>query len=108
MPQSLGLVESLLSIAGLNWRVPDLSTVCRLQMALRLQLPYGARLVDSTRIKFSGEVESTRGRVLAAVAQGAPGIDAHKLEIRAIEVTDHSVGDAPKLTELLWQILLRR
>lgn len=31
-------------------------------------------------------------------------IDAHTLEIRAIEVTDNSVGDAPTLPELLSQI----
>lgn len=33
-----------------------------------------------------------------------PGIDAQTLEIRAIEVTDNSVGDAPMLPELLGQI----
>jgi len=27
--QSLGMVESLLSLAGLVWKVPDFSTVCR-------------------------------------------------------------------------------
>jgi hypothetical protein len=32
------------------------------------------------------------------------GIDANTLEIRAIEVTDNSVGDAPMLPELLGQI----
>ena len=32
------------------------------------------------------------------------GIDAQTLEIRAIEVTDNSVGDAPMLPELLGQI----
>ncbi len=32
------------------------------------------------------------------------GIDAQTLEIRAIEVTDNSVGDAPMLPELLSQI----
>lgn len=34
------------------------------------------------------------------------GIDAQTLEIRAIEVTDNSVGDAPMLPELLSQIPL--
>jgi hypothetical protein len=29
-------------------------------------------------------------------------IDAETLEIRAIEVTDNGVGDAPMLPELLW------
>jgi len=32
------------------------------------------------------------------------GIEASTLEIRAIEVTDNSVGDAPMLSELLGQI----
>ncbi len=56
--QSLGLVESLLRLAGLDWRVPDFSTVCRRQKSLRVQLPYRASttalnlLVDSTGIKF--------------------------------------------------------
>ena len=41
--QSLGLVESLLRLAGLDWRVPDFSTVCRSQKTLlRVQLPYRA------------------------------------------------------------------
>lgn len=34
------------------------------------------------------------------------GIDAHTLEIRAIDVTASSVGDAPLLSELLGQIPL--
>jgi hypothetical protein len=34
------------------------------------------------------------------------GIDAHTLEIGAIEVTDNSVGDSPMLPELLAQIPL--
>ncbi len=56
--QSLGLVESLLRLAGLDWSVPDNSTVCRRQKSLRVQLPYCASttalnlLVDSTGIKF--------------------------------------------------------
>lgn len=58
--QSLGLVQSLLRLAGLDWRVPDFSTVCRCQKTLRVQLPYQASttvldlLVDSTGIKFLG------------------------------------------------------
>jgi hypothetical protein len=51
-------VESLLRLAGLDWSVPDFSTVCRRQKTLRVQLPYRASttaldlLVDSTGIKF--------------------------------------------------------
>ncbi len=32
------------------------------------------------------------------------GIDARTLEVRAIEVTDNAIGDAPMLPELLSQI----
>ena len=61
--QSLGLVESLLRMASLDWRVPDFSTVSRRQKSLQVQLPYRASacaldlLVDSTGIKFLGEGE---------------------------------------------------
>ena len=40
--QSLGLVESLLRMASLDWRVPDFSTVSRRQKSLQVQLPYRA------------------------------------------------------------------
>jgi hypothetical protein len=81
--QSLGLVESLLRLASLDWSVPDFSTVCRRQKTLRVQLPDRASttaldlLVDSTGIKFLRrwwmEAQEARGRVPAAVAQGVPG-----------------------------------
>ena len=38
--QSLGVVESLLRLAGMDWRVPDFSTVCRRQKTLQVQLSY--------------------------------------------------------------------
>ena len=40
--QSLGLVESLLRMASLDWRVSDCSTVCRYQKTLRVPLLYRA------------------------------------------------------------------
>ena len=112
--QSLGLVESLLRLACLDWKVPDFSTVCRRQKTLRVQLPYQSSataldlLVDSTGIKFLGEVEWKRKKHGAEYRRQWRkvhlGIDAQTLEIRAIEVTDNSVGDAPMLPELLGQI----
>ncbi len=112
--QSLGLVESLLRLACLDWKVPDFSTVCRRQKILRVQLPYQSSataldlLVDSTGIKFLGEGEWKRKKHGAEYRRQWRkvhlGIDAHTLEIRAIEVTDNSVGDAPMLPELLAQI----
>lgn len=64
--QTLGLVQSLLRLAGLNWRVPDFSTVNRRQRHLQVQLPYRPGtsalelLVDSTGIQFLGEGECKR------------------------------------------------
>ena len=43
LPQSLGLVQSLLRLAKLDWRVPDFSTINRRQKTLQVQLPYQHR-----------------------------------------------------------------
>jgi len=112
--QSLGMVESLLRLADLDWKVPDFSTVSRRQKMLRVQLPYRASttaldlLVDSTWIKFLGEGEWKRKKHGAEYRRQWRkvhlGIDAHTLKIRAIEVTDNGVGEAPMLPERLAQI----
>lgn len=64
--------------------------------------------MDSTGIKFLGEGEWKRKKHRAEYRRQWRkvhlGIDAHTLEIRAIEVTDNSVGDAPMLPALLAQI----
>jgi hypothetical protein len=64
--------------------------------------------VDSTGIKFLYEGEWKRKKHGAAYRrrwrQVHLDIDAHTLEIHAIEVTDNSVGDAPTLPELPGQI----
>jgi len=38
--QTTGFVESLLRLAGLDWAVPDESTLCRRQRTLNVALPY--------------------------------------------------------------------
>ncbi|WP_299823614.1 transposase, partial [uncultured Jannaschia sp.] len=61
--QIAGMVASLLRLAGLDWSVPDFSTLCRRQKTLAVQLPYRRAdgplnlLVDSTGIKFLGDGE---------------------------------------------------
>lgn len=64
--------------------------------------------MDSTGIQFLGEDEWKRKKHGAEYRRQWRkvhlGVDAHTLEIRAIEVTDNSVGDAPMLLELLEQI----
>ena len=112
--QALGFVHSLLRLAGLQWPVPDYSTLSRRQQTLKVQLPYRPSttaldlLVDSTGIKFLGEGEWKRKKHGAEYRRQWRkvhlGIDAQTLEIRAIEVTDNSVGDAPVLPHLRAQI----
>ena len=112
--QTTGLVASLLKLAGLEWAVPDFSTLSRRQKGLNVAIPYrpstGALhlLIDSTGIKSEGEGEwfakkhgPSKPRQWRKVHLG---IDADTLEIRAIEVTGSRVGDAPMLPELLNQI----
>ena len=92
--QSLGLVQSLLRLAHLDWKVPDFSTISRRQKTLAVQLPYRAStcaldlLVDSTGIKFLGEGEWKRKKHGAEYRRQwrkvRLGIDASTLEIRRI------------------------
>jgi hypothetical protein len=61
--QTTGFVESLLRLVGLDWRVPDFSTLCRRQRRLNVAIPYRGGtgplnlLIDSTGIKAEGEGE---------------------------------------------------
>lgn len=61
--QTTGMVASLLELAGLNWPVPDFSTLCRRQKTLTVHIPYrpstGALhlLIDSTGVKAEGDGE---------------------------------------------------
>jgi len=112
--QSMGLVQSVLKLSGLDWAVPQYSTVSRRQKQLEVKLPYRAKttglalLVDSTGVKFMGDGEWKRKK--HGVEQRRQwrkvhlAIDADTFEIRAVEVTDNSIGDAPMLPQLLSQI----
>ena len=112
--QTTGFVASLLRLAGLDWPVPDYSTLCRRQRTLKVMLPYRGSpgplnlLVDSTGIKVRGEGEwharkhgGARRRVWRKVHLG---IDEATLEVRAVEITGSHIGDAPVLPDLLSQI----
>lgn len=112
--QSMGLVESLLELSGLDWLIPNFSTISRRQKHLQVSIPYRGGsdtlhlLVDSTGVKMLGEGEwKTKKHGADYRRQWRKvhlGIDAQTLEIRAIEVTSNSVGDAPMLPELLAQV----
>lgn len=113
--QTTGFVESLLQLVGLDWTVPDFSTLSRRQKALAVTIPYrGSKgplrlLVDSTGIKAAGEGEwhaRKHGGVKRRLwRKNHIGVDEQTLKIRAIEITDSNVGEAPMLPELLSQIL---
>jgi len=112
--QSVGLVASLIKMAGLDWPVPDYSTLCRRQARIAVQIPYrrsGAPLnllIDSTGIRFRGDGEwlsrkhgATRRREWRKVHLA---MDTATGDIRAVEFTSSRQGDSPILPELLSQI----
>ncbi|MBE7158240.1 MAG: IS5 family transposase, partial [Rhodospirillales bacterium] len=112
--QTTGLVASLLRLCGLDWAVPDFSTLSRRGKTLAVAVPYrpssGALhlLVDSTGIKLRGDGEWHRRKH----GRDRPrrwlklhlAVDAESLQVRAIEVTDGDVGDSSMLPHLLDQI----
>ena len=59
--QTTGMVASILEMAGLDWPVPDFSTLSRRQKTLAVQISSRRApgplnlLVDSTGIKFRGD-----------------------------------------------------
>ena len=112
--QTTGFVESLLRLIGLDWTVPDFSTLSRRQKTLAVNIPYrGSKgplhlMIDSTGIKVEGEGEwharkhgGPKRRVWRKIHLG---IDEETLEIHAVEVTGSHIGDAPVLPDLLNQI----
>ena len=76
--QTTGMVASLLKLAGLDWAVPDYTTLCRRQKTLAVQIPYRRAdgplnlLVYSTGIKFLGDGEwQARKHGVQGVVNGA-------------------------------------
>ena len=112
--QTAGMVASLLQLAGLDWPVPDYSTLCRRQKTLKVQIPYRRAggplnlLVDSTGIKFLGDGEwqarkhGVQGRRQWRKVHLA--MDTATSDIRAVEFTPSREGDSPVLPDLLGQI----
>lgn len=108
------MVASLLKLAGLDWPVPDFSTLCRRQKTLAVQIPYRRAdgplnlLVDSTGIKFLGDGEwqarkhGVQGRRQWRKVHLA--MDPATSDIRAVEFTPGRDGDSPVLPDLLDQI----
>ena len=112
--QTTGFVESLLRLVGLDWPVPDFSTLSRLQKTLAVNSPYrGSKgplhlLFDSTGIKVEGEGEwharkhgGPKRRVWRKIHLG---IDEETLEIRAFAATWIHIVYSPFQPDLLSQI----
>jgi IS5 family transposase len=112
--QAIGMVASLLRMAGLDWPVPDFSTLCRRQKTVSIQIPFRRAggplnlLVDSTGVKVRGEGEwqvrkhgASRRRQWRKVHLA---MDAATGDIRAVEFTPSGEGDSPVLPDLLDQI----
>jgi Transposase DDE domain len=124
--QTTGFVESLLCLIGLDWDVPDFSTLSRRQKTLAVTIPHrGSQdplhlLIDIEPVSATGSSEPARGIKVEGEGEwnarkhgGAKrrvwrkvhlGIDEQTLETRAVEVTSNDIGDAPLLPELLSQI----
>lgn len=112
--QTIGMVASLLKMAGLDWSVPDFSTLCRRQRTVSIQIPFRRAggdlnlLVDSTGVKMRGDGEWQ-------MRKHGPGrrrqwrkvhlaMDVATGDIRGVEFTSSQKGDAPVLPNLLAQI----
>ncbi len=80
--QSTGFVESLLCLIGLDWDVPDFSTLIRRQRTLAVSIPHRGShgplhlLIDRTGIKVEGkgawseeDQKTVRGTVFPTNAQ---------------------------------------
>lgn len=103
--QTVGLVESLIRMAGLDWPVPDYSTLCRRQARIGVQIPYRCSghplnlLIDSTGVKFRGDGEwlarkhgTSRRRQWRKVHIA---MDTETGDIRAVAFTSSRQGDSP-------------
>jgi len=112
--QTVGMVASLLRLAGLDWPVPDYSTLCRRQSTVTVQIPFRRSdgnlnlLADSTGVKMRGDGEWQ-------VRKHGPGrrrqwrkvhlaMDTATGDIRGVEFTPSREGDSPVLPDLLAQV----
>ena len=112
--QAIGMVQSLLRLSGLDWPVPDFSTLCRRQKTVSIQIPFRRAggdlnlLVDSTGVKMRGDGEwqvrkhgHSRRRQWRKVHLA---MDTATGDIRGVEFTSSQTGDSPVLPDLLAQI----
>lgn len=110
--QTVGFVESLLRMAGLDWKVPDFSALCSRQKTLSVAISYRGGtgplhlVIDATGIKAESEWNARKhgGATKRLWRKLHLDMDEEPLEIRAVGVMTGNVGDAPILLDLLEQI----
>ncbi len=113
--QMVGLVDSLIQMAGIDWQAPNYSTLCHQQAQIAVQIPYRASgqqplilWIDSTGTKFRADGEwQTRkhGSLPRRLWRKVHiALEAGTGDVRAVEVTSSRQGDSPLLPDLLRQI----
>lgn len=111
-----GFFQSLVKLCGLDSTTPDYSTLCRRQKYIDIEIGYQKSsdglhlLVDSTGLKFLGEVEWKRKKHKPEYRRQWRilhiGIDAEILKVRAVQLTTNNVIVSQVLCDLLDQIPL--
>ena len=82
--QTTGFVESLLRLIGLDWRVPDFSTLCRRRKTLAVNI-FVSRL-EGSAAPLDRQYRYQDGPKRRVWHKTHPGTDEETLEVRAVEV----------------------
>ncbi len=111
--QTTGMVSSILQMAGLDWPVPDFSTLSRRQKTITVEVSFRRALaplnllVDSSGIKFLGDGEwlaRTQGTHRRQYRKVHLAMDAATGDIWAVAFTSSREGDSPVLHQRLDQV----
>ena len=111
--QTAGMVASLFRLAGLDWSVPDFSTLCRTEDVGGPDPVSACR--DRSTCSWTAPASSSSATGTGRSASTGPqsrrqwrkvhlAMDTATSDIRAVEFTPSSDGDSPILPELLGQI----
>jgi IS5 family transposase len=112
--QTQGFMQSIITLAKLDWEAPNYSTLSRRGQNISISIPCQPApnglhlLIDSTGIKIVGAGEwcyKKHGKQSPRQWRKVHiGIDADSQQIRAVGVTTNNVGDPSMLDDLLEQI----
>lgn len=112
--QTQGFMQSIITLAKLDWEAPNYSTLSRRQQNIDIVIPHQPApkglhlLIDSTGIKIVGAGEwcyEKHGEQTPRQWRKVHiGIDANSQQIRAVGVTTNNVGDPSMMDDLLQQI----